>query len=145
MCLGASLIINLQGWAMPCMYSKELENEAGADVAEQVGGEQKEGAAGQHSQAGRSREDLRAGGAGASGSRLLAIDREGGPHPDPYSSSSARRYSPQSAWWNTTIALGSAARQSEVDLAVTPKPSGTSAADLRGGGGGGGPRRGGLV
>ena len=50
-----------------------------------------------------------------------------------YSSSSARRYSPQSAWWNTTIALGSAARQSDVDLAVTPKPSGTSAAGLRGG------------
>ena len=25
----------------------------------------------------------------------------------PHSSSSARRYSPRSAWWNTTIALGS--------------------------------------
>ena len=43
-----------------------------------------------------------------------------------YSSSSARRYSPQSAWWKTTMALGSAARHSDVDLAVTPNPSGTS-------------------
>lgn len=42
------------------------------------------------------------------------------------SSSSARRYSPQSAWWKTTMALGSAMRHSVVDLAVTPKPRGTS-------------------
>lgn len=42
------------------------------------------------------------------------------------SSSSARRYSPQSAWWKTTMALGSALRHSAVDLAVTPNPSGTS-------------------
>jgi len=41
-------------------------------------------------------------------------------------SSSARRYSPTSAWWNTTIAFGSAARHSPVDLAVTPNPNGTS-------------------
>ena len=29
-------------------------------------------------------------------------------------------------WWNTQMALGSALRQSAVDLAVTPKPRGTS-------------------
>lgn len=30
--------------------------------------------------------------------------------------------SPTSAWWNTTMDMGSTRRQSWVDLAATPKP-----------------------
>lgn len=38
--------------------------------------------------------------------------------------SSLRTYSPTSAWWNTTMAMGSTFRHSCVDLAATPKPWG---------------------
>ena len=41
-------------------------------------------------------------------------------------SSSARRYSPTSAWWNATMDDASSLRQSCVLLAATPNPSGTS-------------------
>jgi hypothetical protein len=41
-------------------------------------------------------------------------------------SSSARRYSPTSAWWNATIDEASSFRQSCVDFAATPNPSGMS-------------------
>lgn len=47
--------------------------------------------------------------------------------------SSLRTYSPTSAWWNTTIAMGSTFRQSCVDLAATPNPWGSKKEREQGG------------
>jgi len=41
--------------------------------------------------------------------------------------SSARMYSPKSAWWKATMFIGSACLHSEVAFAATPNPIGRSA------------------